>query len=191
MCLTSAVFATGSRARMSSDTTDDAGALYSVAPMRLFIDGPPLAPGPHAPATRTTSAKTRHFMRGTLTRPRRGCRRAFCGRVRGMSEDVTLQQLVQLLPPRIWYLTSNGRDMWCRRPYGFLFSTGQIAEAFAKQMGNGEELFAIGVDAGALISDEVLSGLRDNAVTRLFIDPEFDAASGDVHGKILRLAPLT
>ena len=107
------------------------------------------------------------------------------------AEDVTLQKLVELLPPRIWYLTSNGQDMWCRRPYGFLFSTGQSAEAFAKSMGNGEELFAIGLDAGALISDEVLGGLRDNAVTRLFIDPEIDAASGDVHGKILRLAPLT
>lgn len=102
-----------------------------------------------------------------------------------------MQKLVELLPPRIWYLTSNGSDMWCRRPYGFLFSTGQAAEAFAKSMGNDEELFALGMDVGALISDEVLSGLRDSAVTRLFIDPEIDTASGDVHGKILRLSPLT
>lgn len=107
-----------------------------------------------------------------------------------MSEDVTLQGLIELLPPRIWYLTSNGQDMWCRRPYGFLFSTGQAAEAFAQALGNGE-LFAIGLDAGALISDEVLGGLRGSAVTRLFIDPAIDPASGDVHGKILRLAPLT
>ena len=35
--------------------------------------------------------------------------------------DVTMQQLVDVLPPRIWYLTSNGSDMWCKRPYGFLF----------------------------------------------------------------------
>jgi hypothetical protein len=81
--------------------------------------------------------------------------------------------------------------MWCRRPYGFLFSTGQAAESFAKEMGTGEELFAIGLDAGALISDNVLSGLRDTAVTRLFIDPAIDPVSGDVHGKILRLSPLT
>jgi hypothetical protein len=107
-----------------------------------------------------------------------------------MTDDLTLQGLVDLLPPRIWYLTSNGQDMWCRRPYGFLFSTGQGAEAFAQAMGNGE-LFAIGLDAGALISDEVLGGLRDSAVTRLFIDPMIDPDSGDVHGKILRLAPLT
>jgi hypothetical protein len=107
-----------------------------------------------------------------------------------MSEDVTLQGLIELLPPRIWYLTSNGQDMWCRRPYGFLFSTGQAAEVFAQAMGNGE-LFAIGLDAGALISDEVLGGLRQSAVTRLFIDPAVDPDSGDVHGKILRLAPLT
>ena len=108
-----------------------------------------------------------------------------------MSEDVTMAQLVELLPPRIWYLTSNGSDMWCRRPYGFLFSSGQAAETFAKAMGTDEALFAIGLDAGALMSDEMLTGLRNTAVTRLFIDPAFDAASGDVHGKILRLSPLT
>ncbi len=108
-----------------------------------------------------------------------------------MSDDVTLQQLVELLPPRIWYLTSNGSDMWCRRPYGFLFSTGQAAETFAKAMGTGEELFAIGMEAGALMNDDVLTGLRDPAVTRLFIDPAYDVDTGDVHGKILRLAPLT
>ena len=107
------------------------------------------------------------------------------------TDDVTLQRLVELLPPRIWYLTSNGQDMWCRRPYGFLFSTGEAAESFARAMGNGEQLFAIGLDAGALISDEVLDGLRSTAVTRLFIDPAVDPDSGDVHGQILRLAPLT
>jgi hypothetical protein len=106
-------------------------------------------------------------------------------------DDVTMQQLVELLPPRIWYLTSNGSDMWCRRPYGFLFSTGHLAETFAKAMGTDEALFAIGMDAGALMTDDVLDGLRNTAVTRLFIDPAIDPASGDVHGKILRLAPLT
>jgi len=108
-----------------------------------------------------------------------------------MSEDVSLHQLVDLLPPRIWYLTSNGQDMWCRRPYGFLFSTGEAAQTFAAAMGTGEELFAIGLDAGALISDDMLEGLRNSAVTRLFIDPQIDADSGDVHGKILRLSPVT
>ena len=108
-----------------------------------------------------------------------------------MTEDVNVAKLVELLPPRIWYLTSNGTDMWCRRPYGFLFSTGQAAEAFARAMGTDEQLFAIGLDAGALMSDEVLGGMRHSAVTRLFIDPAVDPESGDVHGKILRLAPLT
>ena len=108
-----------------------------------------------------------------------------------MSDDVTMDKLVEMLPPRIWYLTSNGNDMWCRRPYGFLFSTGQGAESFARAMGTGEELFAVGIDAGALISDEVLDGLRHSAVTRIFIDPAIDSTSGDVYGKILRLAPVT
>ncbi len=110
--------------------------------------------------------------------------------VRAMADDVTMEQLVELLPPRIWYLTSNGSDMWCRRPYGFLFSTGQGAETFARAMGTGEELFAVGLDAGALMSDEILDGLRASAVTRLFVDPTIDAQSGDVYGKILRLAPI-
>jgi hypothetical protein len=105
--------------------------------------------------------------------------------------DVTsMTELVDLLPPRIWYLTSNGQDMWCRRPYGFLFSTGPAAESFAAAMGNGEQLFAVGLDVGALISDEILSGLRDSAVTRLFIDPAIDPTSGDVFGKILRLGAM-
>jgi len=102
-----------------------------------------------------------------------------------------MQQLIDLLPERIWYLTSNGQDMWCRRPYGFLFSTGQAAETFAKAMGNGEELFAVGMESISLMTDDVLSGLRNTAVTRLFIDPAIDATSGDVHGQILRLSPLT
>jgi len=111
--------------------------------------------------------------------------------VRAMSDDVTtIEQLVTMLPARIWYLTSNGSDMWCRRPYGFLFSDGVAAEAFAKAMGTGEDLFAVGIEAGALISSQVLTGLRDSAVTRLFVDPTYDTASGDVYGKILRLAPL-
>lgn len=108
-----------------------------------------------------------------------------------MSEDATLATLIDLLPPRIWYLTSNGQDMWCRRPYGFLFSTGPAAETFAVAMGNGEDLFAVGMDVGNLLSDDVLAHLRDTAVTRLFMDPSIDAATGDVHGQILRLSPLT
>ena len=95
-----------------------------------------------------------------------------------MDEVTTLHQLVEYLPARIWYLTSNGQDMWCRRPYGFLFSNGEAAEAFARAMGTGDELFAIGLDAGALISDEMLGGLRSSAVTRLFIDPAFWPADG-------------
>lgn len=107
------------------------------------------------------------------------------------NDQVTLSELIELLPPRIWYLTSNGQDMWCRRPYGFLFSTGEAAEAFARAMGTGEKLFAIGLAARALISDDVLAGMRNSAVTRLFLDPAIDPDSGDVHGRILRLAPLT
>ena len=106
------------------------------------------------------------------------------------TEPADLADLVGALPPQIWYLTSNGTDMWCRRPYGFLFTTGEAAEAFARAMGTGEKLFAIGHDTRVVIDRAVLGGLRDHAVTRIFVDPQIDPDSGDVHGTILRLAPL-
>lgn len=98
--------------------------------------------------------------------------------------------LISFLPPRVWYLTSNGDTMWCRRPYGFWFSSGEAAETFARAMGTGEELSAIGIAAHDLVNDEALAALRELDVTRIFIDPQIDAASGDVHGTILRLEGL-
>ena len=98
-----------------------------------------------------------------------------------------LDALVAKLPARIWYLTSNGVDMWCRRPYGFFFSTSDAAEAFALAM-QVAELTAIGLDAQDLLRDETLAGLREMEVTRLFIDPAIDPQTGDVFGTILRLA---
>ena len=35
-------------------------------------------------------------------------------------------ELITFLPPRVWYLTSNGDTMWCRRPYGFWFSSSDL-----------------------------------------------------------------
>jgi hypothetical protein len=104
-----------------------------------------------------------------------------------MTEALATSDLVAVLPPRIWYLTSNGTDMWCRRPYGFLFSTGEAAEAFAAAMGTGEKLFAVGSDSRELLTDAILAGLRDTAVTRIFVDPSIDPDTGDVFGTILRL----
>jgi len=103
---------------------------------------------------------------------------------------VPTDELFAALPARIWYLTSNGSDMWCRRPYGFLFSTGEGAEAFATKMGTGEALFAVGSEARVFLTDEVLAGLRDTAVTRIFVDPSIDPTTGDVFGTILRLGEM-
>jgi hypothetical protein len=97
--------------------------------------------------------------------------------------------LVSFLPPRVWHLTSNGTDLWCRRPYSFFFSSDGAATRFAEAIGVGE-LWPIGLDASAVISDEFLSALRDLDVTRIFLDPEIDPDTGDVHGKILRLEAL-
>ncbi|MBE7451007.1 MAG: hypothetical protein HS111_19580 [Kofleriaceae bacterium] len=98
--------------------------------------------------------------------------------------------LITYLPPRVWYLTSNGDTMWCRRPYGFWFSSSEAAAAFAAAMGTGEELSPIGLDARDLVTEDALGALRELDVTRIFIDPQIDADSGDVHGTILRLEGL-
>jgi hypothetical protein len=106
------------------------------------------------------------------------------------TDAAALTELVSYLPPRIWYLTSNGVDMWCRRPYGFFFSTGEAAEKFAADFGSDYGLSAIGVDTSELLQDDVLGALRGLEVTRLFLDPAIDPESGDVFGKILRLADV-
>ena len=109
-----------------------------------------------------------------------------------MAEDVSLQQLVDLLPPRIWYLTSNGPGHVVppavRLP---VLDRARAPRQFAKAMGTDEKLFAIGLDLGALISDEMLDGLRNTRCDAAVHRPVDRSDSGDVHGKILRLTPLT
>ena len=107
-----------------------------------------------------------------------------------MSAAVTLHDLAAALPPRIWYLTSNGVDMWCRRPYGFWFSTGEGAESFAAEMGSEYGLSAIGIDTKEVITEAALGALRDLQVTRIFVDPQIDPTTGDVFGQILRLGDI-
>ena len=101
-----------------------------------------------------------------------------------------LEELIAALPPRLWYLTSNGQDMWCRRPYGFWFSTGEAAESFAVQFGSEYGLSAIGMDTKDLVTRPAIDALRDMQVTRIFVDPSIDPESGDVFGQILRLADI-
>jgi len=97
-----------------------------------------------------------------------------------------MDDVVSFLPDRIWYLTQSGRDMWCRRPYGFFFTTAEAARAFAAQMSE-LELQPIGIASKELISDEGLASMRRLEVTRVFVDPVVDAATGEVHGPILRI----
>jgi hypothetical protein len=98
-----------------------------------------------------------------------------------------MKEVISFLPSVVWYLTSNGRDMWCRSPYGFFFSTAEAASAFARSQAPSLELLPIGVASVELVSSEGARSLRNQAVTRVFIDPQVDAASGDVYGKILRI----
>jgi hypothetical protein len=101
--------------------------------------------------------------------------------------DDPLARILQALPARVFYLTASGKDLWCRRPYTFVFSTAAAAERFAREVGTELDLVAIGVSATELVSESGLQALRAQAVTRVFVDPSVDAATGDVHGTILRL----
>lgn len=106
------------------------------------------------------------------------------------AHPVAAADLLALLPARVWHLTSNGGDLWCRRPYSFFFSSDQQASAFAAALGVGGELWPVGLDASVVVSSEFLAGLRQLDVTRIFLDPDIDPATGDVHGQILRLELL-
>jgi hypothetical protein len=93
---------------------------------------------------------------------------------------------LEVLPEVVWYLTSNGRDMWCRAPYGFFFSTAEAARSFAARQSE-LPLEPIGVQSRQLLSTEAARAMRAQQVTRIFIDPEIDPGSGDVFGTILRI----
>src|SRR5436190_16187905 len=95
--------------------------------------------------------------------------------------------LVSYLPEIIWYLTSEGRDMWCRPPYGFFFTTQEAAAKFPGELGVKLELSPIGIASKELVSGDGLDAMRRLSVTRIFLDPQIDPATGDVFGKILRV----
>jgi hypothetical protein len=88
--------------------------------------------------------------------------------------DAQLPDFVAILTDRVWYLTRSGRDMWCRPPHGFFFTSSQAAIAFASK---------------ELVSTEGIAAMRDLDVTRIFVDPKLDPETGDVFGTILRIAP--
>ncbi len=96
-------------------------------------------------------------------------------------------RILAVLPAKVFYLTASGKDLWCRRPYTFVFSTARAAELFAIQLGTELDLVPIAVAATELISTEALRGLREQHISRVFVDPSIDEVTGDVHGQILRL----
>jgi hypothetical protein len=104
-------------------------------------------------------------------------------------QAVALPDFIALLPDHIWYLTSSGQEMWCRRPYGFFFSTSEAAVAFAAQVGSAFDLTPIGVSSKELVSQQGIDAMRQLGVHRLFIDPRIEPTSGDVFGRILRIEP--
>ena len=93
---------------------------------------------------------------------------------------------VSFLPDVVWYLTADGQDMWCRRPYAFFFSSAEAASRFAVAMDTRFPLVPTGIASKELVSGDGVAALRALLVTRVFLDPEIDPATGDVFGKILR-----
>ena len=98
-----------------------------------------------------------------------------------------MQDIVSYLPAVVWYLTQNGRDMWCRKPYGFFFSSEEAATAFVGRMKTEFELVPIGISSTEIVSPGGLEAFRGLQVTRIFLDPSVDEATGEVFGTILRL----
>lgn len=106
------------------------------------------------------------------------------------TDTAQLPDFVSFLPDQIWYLTESGSEMWCRRPYGFFFTSSSAAADFALAMGTQFALTPIGFASKELVSKDGIEGVRHLGLTRLFIDPQIDPASGEVFGKILRLTPI-
>jgi hypothetical protein len=103
--------------------------------------------------------------------------------------DAQLPDFVAILTERVWYLTQSGRDMWCRPPHGFFFTSSEAATAFAAAVGTELELAPIAIASKELVSTEGIAAMRDLDVTRIFVDPKLDPETGDVFGTILRIAP--
>ncbi len=103
----------------------------------------------------------------------------------GMATLQTPDDLLLHLPEKIWFLTGDGTNIYARRPYSFLFSTGAAATEFAKAF-DVADLRVVGFDRESINIEELLAALRNMQVTRVFIDPSIDSDSGDVFGTILR-----
>src|SRR5215510_4655097 len=105
--------------------------------------------------------------------------------------DAELPDFHAILTERVWYLTTNGRDMWCRPPHGFFFTSSEAATAFSAAIGTELELAPIAIASKELVSAEGIAAMRDLDVTRIFVDPKLDPETGDVFGAILRIAPTS
>jgi hypothetical protein len=103
--------------------------------------------------------------------------------------DAQLPDFVSILTDRVWYLTQSGRDMWCRPPHGFFFTSSAAAVAFAAAIGTELDLSPIAIASKELVSAEGIEAMRRLDVTRIFVDPRLDPDTGDVFGTILRIAP--
>jgi hypothetical protein len=102
-----------------------------------------------------------------------------------MSKAIAPDDLIQHLPEKIWFLTGDGTDIYCRRPYSFIFSTGAAATAFAEAF-DVDGLTVVGFERESVNVQDLMTAFSGMQVTRVFIDPAIDPDSGDVFGTILR-----
>jgi hypothetical protein len=103
--------------------------------------------------------------------------------------DAEIPDFLSILTERVWYLTQSGRDMWCRPPHGFFFTSSAAATAFATAIGTTLELAPIAIASKELVAADGIEAMRRLDVTRIFVDPRIDPDTGDVYGQILRIAP--
>jgi hypothetical protein len=103
--------------------------------------------------------------------------------------EAEIPDFLSILTERVWYLTQSGRDMWCRPPHGFFFTSSAAATAFATAVGTALDLAPIAIASKELVSAEGIEAMRRLDLTRIFVDPRVDPDTGDVYGQILRIAP--
>jgi len=96
-----------------------------------------------------------------------------------MAQQPEIPDFVSVLGDRVWYLTQSGRDMWCRPPHGFFFTTSDAATAFATAIGTELDLAPIAIASKELVSTEGIAAIP-SAETSSFDAIAIGASSSSV-----------
>ena len=69
--------------------------------------------------------------------------------------------------------------MWCRRPYGFFFSSSDAAAKFAVAMQTSFELTPIGIESRQLVSSDAVEAMRQQEITRQMLELTASRLTGE------------